>query len=187
MRSIIVTDRLDLVPLPRACIEAAPGAAGTIARELGAKVPAWPVEHYDQESLDHCRGLLDGDPANERWLMRYMVLREPERTVIGTFGIGGPPDAKGRVMTGYSVLPEFRRLGYAGEALEGGVRWAFEEQGVAVIVGETYPELVPSIRTLESRGFRHVGAGSAERVIRYELTREEWQIQRRGANDGAPP
>ena len=83
----------------------------------------------------------------------------------------GPPDVDGRVLIGYGVLPEFRRRGYAGEALGAFAVWALRDARVRVIIGDTYPHLTASIRTMERNGFRYAGPGEEEGTIRYELTR----------------
>ena len=160
-----------------ACAAAAPEERAPIACATGARVPeSWPVEHYDQEMLDFTRASLAKDPEEE-FLARYIVVREPEPVVAGMVGAMAP-DAGGRIMIGYSVLPEMQRRGYASEALEAVIAWAFARPEVRIVAGETYPHLIPSIRTMEHCGFRFAGAGSGEGIIRYELRRDEWTSAR---------
>jgi RimJ/RimL family protein N-acetyltransferase len=167
---IIETARLRLVPVPLAFISSSIDDRATLARETGAEVPpSWPPELWDDDAQQWCRRVLQQDPTTD-WIPRCLVLREPHPVVCGVLGIGAP-DADGRVIIGYGVLPEFRLRGYAAEALGGIVAWAFGDSCVRVIVGDTYPHLIASIRTMERNGFRHVGAGQEEGTIRYELTR----------------
>lgn len=176
MTLVIDTCRLRLVPLTEACARASPDDRGTIAEEIAAVVPmSWPVEHYDQEALDFTTKTLQSSQGQEGWLMRYIIIREPRPILAGMIGLMAP-DPEGACMMGYSVLPEFRQQGYASEALAGVIAWAFAHPEVRSIVGETYPELTGSIRTMERSGFRYTGPGSQERVIRYELTRSEWKV-----------
>lgn len=173
MPSIIPTPRLLLVPMTAECVAASPDDREPIARATGARVPeSWPAEHYDQDALDFTRAAMEKDPEQE-WLLRYIVVREPEPVVAGMFGAMAP-DGDGRVTIGYSVLPEMQRRGYASEALEAVVAWAFARPDVRIVAGETYPHLIASIRTMEHCGFRLAGAGSGEGIVRYELEREEW-------------
>ena len=141
-----------------------------LARALGVDVPEnWPVEHYDGDPLVWSIKKLDEDPSSEPWLLRYFIERETN-TLVG-FGGGGGLAADGSWTIGYSVLPQFRRRGYASEALAGLVAEAFMHREVERIIGETYPELVASIGVMEKNGFVLVGPGDGERVIRYERRR----------------
>ena len=115
---IIETARLRLVPLTLSYVTSAPDDRATLARETGAEVPAsWPPELWDQAAQDWTRRMLEQDAATD-WIPRCIVLRQPQPIVCGVIGIAAP-DADGRVLIGYGVLPEFRRRGYA--ALRG--RW----------------------------------------------------------------
>src|ERR1700746_1400867 len=137
---IIETARLRLVPLTLPFALSTPGDRDTLARETGAAVPAsWPPELWDDDAQRWCRRILRDDPS-AAFIPRILVLREPQPVVCGVLGIG-PPDVEGRVVIGSGVLPEFRRRGYAAEALGGAVRWAFADPRVRVICGDTYPHL----------------------------------------------
>jgi RimJ/RimL family protein N-acetyltransferase len=165
---IIETARLRLVPLTLPYVTSAPDDRAALARETGAEIPAsWPPELWDQDAQDWTRRMLEQDPGTD-WVPRCIVLREPRPVVCGVIGIAAP-DTDGRVLIGYGVLPEFRRRGYAAEALGAIVAWAFADPRVRVVFGDTYPHLIPSIRTMERNGFRYVGAGTEEGTIRYEV------------------
>ena len=141
-----------------------------LARALGVNVPDnWPVEHYDADPLVWSLQKLDEDPSSEPWLLRYFI--ELETNTLAGFGGGGGLSNDGSWTIGYSVLPQFRRRGYASEALAALVEAAFEHPEVERIIGETYPELVASIGVMEKNGFAFVGPGDGDRVIRYERRR----------------
>jgi len=140
-----------------------------LAQALGVNIPDnWPVENYDSECLVWCQKALDRDPTSQPWLLRYYIERETNTLV----GFGGGGALKDRSWTiGYSVLPQFRRRGYASEATAALIAEAFKHEEVDRIIAETYPELVASIGVMEKNGLRFVGPGAGERVIRYELQR----------------
>ncbi len=87
----------------------------------------------------------------------------------------GKPTFDGTVEIGYSVLTEAQGLGYATEAVQGLVSWAFEHPEVLRVIAETLPELTPSIRVLEKSGFVSVAEGSEEGLIRFELSRSAYE------------
>ena len=59
-----------------------------------------------------------------------MVSRDRQRGMLGHIGFHGPPDERGMAEMGYTVLPPFRRRGYALEAARGMMDWALREHGV---------------------------------------------------------
>lgn len=150
--------------------------------ELSAEVPpSWPPELYDAEAARHLLEWVLDHPDQSGWGL-YYVLHRPAGlgpSLIGAAGFKGAADAAGSVELGYGILPEYQRRGYATEAVQGLVAFAFASPQVRTVVGQTLPHLTPSIRVLEKAGFRYVGDGHdphappGERVIRYELSRGE--------------
>lgn len=171
----VSTTRLDLIAGTAETFRSDVNDRALIEQQLQAIVPAsWPPEHYEPHVLQFCANTLAENPTAIGWTLWYMVLRENasgDPVVIGDIGFKGTPTPDGTVEIGYSVLSEFQRAGYATEAVAGLVAWAFSLPQVERVIAETYPELVASVRVLEKNGFRYIGAGSENRVIRYELTR----------------
>src|SRR5688500_13945268 len=87
----IQSARLDLVSLSPSFLRASlDGRLDEAARELGAAIPSdWPgdSERTVRWRLDD----LAADPAAQPWLLRAIVLREPERRMIGNIGFHDPP------------------------------------------------------------------------------------------------
>jgi ribosomal-protein-alanine N-acetyltransferase len=179
---LITTERLELIPGTAEMFVARVDDRESLSRHLGgARVPDnWPPELYDQDAVNWTARYLAENPDTGGWALWFLVLRPNEaargaRTVIGCCGFKGKPVADGTCEIGYGVLPQFRRAGYASEAVRALLAWAFSQPRVARVIAETYPELKPSIRVMEKNGLRFIGDGSEERVIRYELTRADWQ------------
>lgn len=184
----ITTARLELVAGTAEMFGARSDDRESLARHLAARVPEeWPPDLYDQGAFDYTVSYLKANPGAGGWMLWFMLLRSPEagdgaRTAIGISGFKGKPAADGACEIGYSVLAEYQRAGYATEAVGALTNWAFSHPEVTRVVAETYPELKPSIRVMEKNGLRFAGDGSEERVVRYELTRDEWR--RRGVAAG---
>ena len=175
------TERLELIAGTIELFRARVDDREVLSRALGAHVPDdWPPPLYDQDALDWMAKYLEENADAGGWTFYFVVLPardggEQRATAIGGCGFKGKPSADGTVEIGYSMLPEFQRAGYATEAAGAFVRYAFAQPQVARVIAETYPELRPSIRVLEKNGFRFIGDGSEERVIRFALTRAEYE------------
>ncbi len=173
----LVIQHLHLVAGGQPMARAMAADRAALEKMLGARVPPeWPPELLDSGALDW----FIRQSASENvdgWLLWAIVLLEP-RTLIGSAGFKGPPQADGRVDIGYGVLEPWRCRGYATETVAALVAWAFQDVRVEYVIGETLPELQPSIRVLEKAGFTYIGVGPGHEgepaVLRYRLTRADY-------------
>ena len=203
---VIRTERLEIVPGTLELARA--GASGNLdafARMLGVGIPpGYPPPEYDQPFLDWDVRFHEAHPDAVGWGGWHFVLVEeggqgagpsqrealplaagaPARVLIGGGGFKGPPTPEGAVEIGYSLIPSYHGRGLGKEAVIALVAWAFEHHEVRVVIADTMPELVPSIRLLDGCGFQRVGPGPEERSIRFELDRAGFEASR-AASDTA--
>ena len=102
------------------------------------------------------------DPALEPWLLRAVGWRET-RTMIGFIGFHTQPGAEylksyapDSVEFGYTIFPEYRRMGFASEAAGALMQWATFEHGVTRFVVSISPANEPSLRLARKFGFGKV-------------------------------
>ncbi len=103
--------------------------------------------------LARLRASLSADP----WVHGFAVVHRESRSVIGNVGFKGPPDEVGMVEIAYGIVPAFQTRGYATEAAEAGVAFAFGNHRVRLVRAHTLPTPNASTRVLEKCGFKHTG------------------------------
>lgn len=171
----IDTPRLRLVAEDLALAQAAVQGRDAFAARLQATVPAeWPPELM-AGALGYWIPRLEENPRLLGWTV-WHIIRKEDRQLVGSAGFKGLPDA-GRVDIGYEIMEPFRCRGYATEAAKGLIRWAFAFARVDRVVGETFPELIASIRVMERLGFTRVGGvqpghDGEEGVLQFLLSRQ---------------
>ncbi len=154
----IRTARLELVSLSPAFIEAllAGQCAGADTEAGLILADGWPDEH-DSRFLRRRLEQMRQDPESQQWLARAIVLRGPERLMIGHVGFHGLAETVGRAEMGYTVMPKFRRQGYAVEAAEGMMEWARREHGIKRFFVAIGPDNRPSLAMAAKMGFTKIG------------------------------
>jgi [ribosomal protein S5]-alanine N-acetyltransferase len=172
----LTTPRLILLPGTPELARADLTGPEALSAALGTPVArGWPPEYYDAPAIEYSLRMME--QGNSEWNFYYISLRSSGRMVIGICGYKGPPSEDGSVEIGYSIVAEQQRRGFATEAAAALVDRAFESAAVSRVIAETLPGLVPSITVLERNGFRLLGQGSEPGVIRYQLTRSEFDAE----------
>jgi RimJ/RimL family protein N-acetyltransferase len=174
---ILSTERLELVRATPERLRADLAGPAALAMVLAATVPDnWPPELYDRGAAEWALRYAEEHPVQAQWGMYYVI--DPAApggpAAAGVVGFKGQP-LDGTVELGYSILTQFRRRGYATEAVRALVELAFAHEEVERVAAQTLPELDASIAVLEKSGFVFAGSGTDPGAIRYELPRVDRQ------------
>ena len=86
------------------------------------------------------------------------MLRKSDGLIIGDAGFKGKPDANQQVEVGYGFLESEWGKGYATEAVECLLDWAFHKKDVIKVIAETDLDNIGSIRVLEKLGMKRTQA-----------------------------
>src|SRR5262249_3603798 len=106
----------------------------------------------------------------------WLVVQMTEGILIGDVGFKGKPDRQGAVEIGYSIVHGHRRRGYATEAAEALIQWAFRQPGVEPVRAECERQNVPSIHVLAKLGMPQTTSTSD--LVRWELARHKKPVER---------
>jgi [ribosomal protein S5]-alanine N-acetyltransferase len=178
---MIATKRLELIPATLDLTRAALESEAALALGLDALVPAtWPPEFLDRPALEFTLARLAEGVQQAGWWLHFIVLTHglTGRTLIGSAGYKGPPSRDGTVEVGYGIVRDHQRQGYAAETVQGLLAHAFGFDSVHRVIAETLPDLTASIGVLRKCQFRLIGEGSDPGVIRFELTRSDYETRR---------
>lgn len=94
------------------------------------------------------------DQVPHDWYVTFWtVIRKEQQVMVADLCFKGEPNANGEVEIGYGTYPDFQQNGFMTEAVGAMIAWAFQQDGVKVILAETDPENVASHRVLEKNAF----------------------------------
>lgn len=89
---------------------------------------------------------------------RLAITLKDSGRVVGTVHIMKSENRCGKACElGYVISPNYRRMGYAYEAITAVIRYLFEETETEMIVLSAYSENIPSIKLIEKLGFTYEG------------------------------
>ena len=148
-----------LVTFSVAALDAEESSVDALCALLGVAQPVeWPPPFSDSGVLDWFRQQLLADQALAPWLGYYIVSRiDDQDTLVGTAGYKGPPDLRGVVEIGYSIVPAYHGMGIGTAAVEMLVVQALADIRVQRVTAETPLDFLASRRLLQKCGFQQVG------------------------------
>ena len=168
----IETERLLLVPFSLQMVKAALDRDSEIWHILSIQPhDEWPGEDIE-EVLPLFARALEKDPTRAEW--GRLIIHAAHRTIIGDIGFQEPPDDKGTVEMGYSIVPSHRQRGYATEAGRAIIAWVFSRPEVKRVIANCLQDNHASIRVLEKLGMKRMGV---------EDGMLQWEIGRNGRSN----
>lgn len=124
--------------------------------EVLAWIDTLPAEVRVEVSPDwiaRVRQTAAGDP----WSLAFKIVERKTGTVVGTCAFKGPPDADGIVEVAYGVDKEHRGRGFATEATDALVTFAFESGKANLVRAHCKHDNAASARVLTKCGFHQAG------------------------------
>lgn len=170
--SELLTPRLRLRAFTPTDYEAALLGDTHLAAHLGAPVAIDWIE-AGGDAIAWWLTRVRADPTVVKWAL-YGYFDRVTGELLGGGGFKGHPNEEGAVEAGYGLAPTARGQGYATEALQALVRFAFTQPQVRQVFAHTLPEQTPSTRVLRRTGFQFTGEVDDPedgRLWRWELNR----------------
>ncbi|MDQ3210505.1 MAG: GNAT family N-acetyltransferase [Actinomycetota bacterium] len=124
--------------------------------------------------IEAMAGRAPGEPGG--WVQLSVEERDTGR-LVGDVGMSPADGEPGVIKIGYTMDPAFQGRGYATEAVEAMVGYAFDTLGAQVVRAYASAENLPSIRVAEKAGlelkerFERTYEGETWQGVRYEITR----------------
>ena len=124
--------------------------------EVRAMVEAMNSSEKAQLSADWL-ARLHASTSEDPWTHGFSLVHRDSDIVVGKGGFKGPPAADGVAEIAYGVVPDHQGKGYATEAAQALVAWAFSSGRVRVVRAHTFAEVNASARVLTKCGFQPIG------------------------------
>ncbi|HLH56658.1 MAG TPA: GNAT family N-acetyltransferase [Verrucomicrobiae bacterium] len=101
--------------------------------------------------------LLRASTAPDPWVHGFSLVHRDSDIVVGKAGFTGPPAVDGAVEIAYGVFPIYQGKGYATEAAQALIAFAFSSERVHVVRAHTLLDSNASKRVLTKCGFQLIG------------------------------
>ncbi|RUT04448.1 N-acetyltransferase [Dulcicalothrix desertica PCC 7102] len=176
----IDTQRLELLPCSLEVAQA------TLAKDkplleklLTAYIPDDWYNTEVQAFLPKYIELLKSDPSQLGYGV-WLIIRTDDSTLVGDLGFEGKSDDE-TLEIGYEILAAYRNEGYATEAVEALIDFAFTQLAAKKIIAHTPIDNVASIRVLEKLGMQNVEKMKGTDTLGLEVYKWELTLESRNS------
>ena len=110
----------------------------------------------------------------------YFFIDPAGGVLVGNGGFKGPPDEAGAVEIGYEIAPEYRNRGFASEAAQALIGFAFSQATVRAVMAHTLAAHSASTRVLRKAGMRCLLAlddPALGELWRWRISAEEYRAR----------
>lgn len=165
------TERLILLALKPQCLSLSVEAYEKMQITLGLAVNHTILEEEMKYAMKvRLRKVLE-DVEDYLWLTNWAIINKTENKIIGFIMLKGCPNEFGEVIVGYSIDEEYRRKGYATEALKGLIDWIFKNPKALCVIGDTEKMNIPSHKVLKNAGA--IKYKESDELIWWKIHRKE--------------
>jgi [ribosomal protein S5]-alanine N-acetyltransferase len=172
---MIKTNHLQLIPVERIHIESLLQNKSELAALLNVIVPnGWP--HFPEAfSLPADESRESNSPLTD-W-RGYFFIHTKEGVLVGNGGFKGQPDESGIIEIGYEIASEYWNRGFATEAVQGMIDYAFDRKKVQAVIAHTLAEKNASNSVLQKVGMKfitEVDDPDEGKIWRWQIHRDEY-------------
>lgn len=162
-------ERLILLPLQSNQLALAVEDYGKMQSDLQLRISKTTLDEEMKYAMKIRLKKVLADADNYLWLTNWAIIHKEEKQIIGFIMIKGCPNENGEVIVGYGIDENYRRNGYATEALQRLNQWIFENPKALFVIADTEKMNIASHKVLENVG-----------AVKYKETDELvwWRIQR---------
>ena len=170
----IETPRLKLIPLTHQLLQSYQADRASMESSMGLQPSSMQIDPLYKKELQDALTYFWlpqtlAHPDNYYWYTNWEIVLKSTNTSVGGIGFIGFPDAMGETEVGYMLDEMQHGKGYALEALEGMLAWAFSDDHTAAIVARTAETNHSSRKLLIKAGFAE--EGNKEGLLRFRKRR----------------
>lgn len=171
---ILETERLKLIPLTHELLKICQHNRPEMEELLGLNISQMQIApEYVAELLDALEHFwlphTAANPDNYQWYTNWEIVLKQDNLAIGGIGFAGYVDDNGAVETGFMLDEKFHKQGFASEALQAMIAWAFTDDKVVAVIARTHEHNRPTQQLLARAGFSVDGV--SEGLITYRRER----------------